>query len=285
MRLINTRTRQMEEFIGKNIPKYAVLSHTWEEEEVTFGDIMTNPDHNKKKGCSKIDMTCELALQDGLDYAWVDTLPELSEAINSMFRWYHRSAVCYAYLSDLEPSTQVEVGLHNCRWVRRGWTLQELIAPNSVELYNRDWDYIGSKSGERLAKLLSQITGIIIEILNHKARLSSISVAHRMAWAARRETTRIEDRAYSILGIFGVNMPMLYGEEEKAFRRLQEEIIKQAADLTIFAWNLPASTRPAHGEEMVCGILARSLDYFADREFRQSRTSVPHLSIRGHGLE
>ncbi|KAK4213654.1 hypothetical protein QBC37DRAFT_463549 [Rhypophila decipiens] len=232
--------------------------------------MMTNPDHKKKKGYDKIDMTCKLALQeDGLDYAWVDTCcidkpssAELSEAINSMFRWYQRSTICYGYLSDLQPSAQFENGLKDCRWWTRGWTLQELIAPTKFYFYDSVWKCWGSK--RRFAQLVSQITGINIKILNHQARLSSVPVARRMAWAARRETTRIEDRAYSLLGIFGVNMPMLYGEEEKAVRRLQEEIIKQTADLSIFSWKLPASTRPAHGEEMASGILARSPDYFAE---------------------
>ncbi|KAM7216255.1 hypothetical protein V8F06_008374 [Rhypophila decipiens] len=234
MRLINTRTRQMKEFIGQNIPKYAILSHTWEEEEVTLSDIMTNPDHKKKKGYGKIDVTCKLALQDRLDYAWVDTCCIDKSSINSMFRWYQQSHICYGYPSDLQPSAQFEDGLKGCRW----WTR----APAQFYFYDNIWTCRGSK--RRFAQLVSQITGIDIEILDHKARLSSVPVARRMAWAACRETTRIEDRAYSLLGIFGVNMPMLYGEQEKAFRRLQEEIINKAVDLSIFAWKLPASTQP-----------------------------------------
>lgn len=267
MRLINTRTGKMEEFIGNAIPKYAILSHTWEEEEVTFSYMMTNTDYSKKKGDMKINMTCKLALEDNLDYAWVDTCcidksssAELSEAINSMYRWYERSAICYGYLSDLDPSASVETGLKDCRWFTRGWTLQELIAPTRFYFYDNKWSCRGSKRS--LCELVSRITGIDADILFHKARLSSVLVGRRMAWAAGRETTRIEDRAYSLLGIFGVNMPMLYGEEDRAFRRLQEEIIKLTPDLSLFAWKMPASTQPANGEDMISGILARSPDHF-----------------------
>ncbi|KAM7186160.1 Heterokaryon incompatibility protein (HET) domain containing protein [Naviculisporaceae sp. PSN 640] len=293
MRLINTKTRRMEEFVGNNIPPYAILSHTWEEEEVTFSDMMTNRRYKRKKGYGKIDMTCNLAVEDRLDYAWVDTCcidktssAELSEAINSMYRWYQRSSICYAYLSDIHLGTHVEDGLKNCRWWTRGWTLQELIAPQNLEFYDRHWNRRGTKV--QLVELIFDITGIDVSILTHTARLSSVPLGRRMAWAAGRETTRIEDRAYSLLGIFNVNMPLLYGEEEKAFTRLQEEIIKLTSDLSILAWNMPASTRPAHSKDMVCGILAPSPDYFTGCSFLQvvgPVTSGSELSISNSRLK
>ncbi|KAK0655719.1 hypothetical protein B0T16DRAFT_424448 [Cercophora newfieldiana] len=200
MRLINTATLQFEEFIRQNIPEYAILSHTWEEEEVSFADIILK--------------TCEIAQSEGHGYAWVDTCcidksssAELTEAINSMFKWYQNAKVCYAFLSDFPASADSNEALEICRWFTRGWTLQELIAPRDVTFFRQDWT----------------------------KPLRSIAVAQKMSWAAFRETTRVEDMAYSLLGIFDVNMPMLYGEGEKAFRRLQEEIIRSTSDLSILA--------------------------------------------------
>lgn len=152
MRLINTNTYAFEEFIGRNIPKYAILSHTWEEEEVSFADVTGNPRFREKKGWSKIDMTCKLASHQGLAYAWVDTCcidksssAELTEAINSMFRWYQRAEICYVFLSDLYKGTVRE--LDHCRWFTRGWTLQELIAPCRVQFFDSSWRHCGDRSG------------------------------------------------------------------------------------------------------------------------------------------
>jgi hypothetical protein len=143
MRLINTSTGRFEEFIGRNIPKYAILSHTWEEEEVSFKDT-SDPSCKSKKGYSKIAMTCRLAAEAGLGYAWVDTCcidksssAELTEAINSMFQWYGRAAICYVYFSDMVPSASLETGLQGCRWFTRGWTLQELIAPKKIDFFDQ----------------------------------------------------------------------------------------------------------------------------------------------------
>lgn len=270
MRLINTATGLFEEFITRNVPKYAILSHTWEEEEVSFSD-MQKDGHQAKKGFEKIRMTCKLAADAGIRYAWVDTCcidksssAELTEAINSMYRWYQRSTICYAYLSDLSPSDSLDTALPSCRWFTRGWTLQELIAPTEMRFFNRSWIDRGSK--ESLCTKLSEITGIDPRVLRHELPLSSIAVAQRMSWAAKRDTTRIEDRSYSLLGLFGVHMPMIYGEEEKAFRRLQEEIIKSTLDMSIFAWKMPEHTKPLDypGTQYVCGLLASSPDDFWD---------------------
>lgn len=152
-----------------------------------------------------------------------------------MFQWYKEAAVCYVTLMDLQPRGDLKVDLYRCRWFTRGWTLQELLAPQTVQFYDAIGTYIGNK--QTLNSELSMITGIAVEHLSGED-LCLISVATRMSWAARRETKRIEDRAYSMLGIFDVNMPMIYGEGMKAFRRLQEEIIKRNNDLTIFAWEI-----------------------------------------------
>src|SRR5207248_11760504 len=144
---------------------YAILSHTWEEEEeVSFKD-MSDPSRNNKKGYRKIEMTRQMASRAGLSYAWVDTCcidksssAELTEAINSMYRWYQRSDICYAFLADLPASVSLDTALQRCRWFTRGWTLQELIAPEDIYFFDQDWNNRGSKRD--LVEHLSRITGI-----------------------------------------------------------------------------------------------------------------------------
>lgn len=263
MRLIDCRTHELVEFMGKT-PPYVALSHTWEDEEVTFQEmsIAGGQAAERKKRFVKIRETCAIALRQGYTWAWVDTCcidktssAELSEAINSMFMWYRKCAVCYAFLSDykinkredtsLTSVTTIEnrdyninsiagKSLASCRWFTRGWTLQELIAPATVEFYDQDWCFISTKhdmKGE-----LSRITSIDENILTGETSLESVLVGKKMSWAASRQTTRAEDRAYSLLGIFDVNMPLLYGEGEKAFLRLQKKILKASTDLSIVAW-------------------------------------------------
>lgn len=265
MRLIDVDTLALCEFASADTaPPYAILSHTWGTDEVSYQDLQkldsleTAPAVLRKAGFEKIRFTCEQAKRDGLRYAWVDTCcidksssHELSEAINSMYRWYGNSTVCYVYLADVPgncPPLSDHDYLHprqmrfleafeESRWFTRGWTLQELIAPRLVLFYGQHWNHIGTLGD--LVERVSGITNIQSEVLNHSRSLSELSIARRLSWAARRETTRKEDQAYSLLGILDVNMPLLYGEGEKAFQRLQEEIIKQSTDQSIFAWNTP----------------------------------------------
>ncbi|KAI1494902.1 heterokaryon incompatibility protein-domain-containing protein [Biscogniauxia mediterranea] len=277
MRLVNARTRKLEEFVGDNIPKYAILSHTWIEgkKEVTFQEIET-PEARTKPGYAKIQQASNLALADGFQYVWVDTCcidktssAELSEAINSMMSWYERSEVCYAYLTDVKPGlspSKQKVAFEKSRWFTRGWTLQELLAPCHLIFYSSDWSVISTR--DDLADSVSHITGIDKYFLCHskpakeehvsrtnsfnfpandytsdygknslRAKLNSASVAQRMSWASRRQTTRDEDTAYCLLGIFDINMPLLYGEGTKAFFRLQEEIMKYSDDQSLLAWD------------------------------------------------
>ncbi|KAI1766651.1 HET-domain-containing protein [Hypoxylon sp. FL1150] len=274
MRLINTSTLLFEEFIGRNIPEYAILSHTWDVDELSFKD-MGDPEYikKKKKGHLKIRWTCDIAWESQIAYAWIDTCcidksssAELTEAINSMYRWYERARICYVYLSDLPPSAPLDAALKHCRWFTRGWTLQELVAPKSIHFFGQDWNYVGSKYD--LTSQLEAITGIDRGILQHESSLRTVVVSKKMSWAAHRETTRIEDTAYCLLGIFNVNMPLLYGEEEKAFQRLQEEIIKSTNDPTIFAWTIPRTINSSqHPDDKVySSILAGSPDAFSNIE-------------------
>ncbi|KAH8900815.1 HET-domain-containing protein [Thozetella sp. PMI_491] len=271
MWLINVENGLLEEFIGARIPPYAILSHTWEDgQEVTFQEVNDHQANKGKRGYQKIKMTCKLAAEDGLQYVWVDTCcidksssAELTEAINSMYNWYKRSAQCYAYLSDLSsvPTVPLEGGswaVEHCRWFRRGWTLQELIAPTEIKFYNQDWRLCFKRSDA--SDQLAQITGVESEILNHTKELSMVSVAQKMSWAASRQSTRIEDTAYCLLGIFEINMPLLYGEEERAFTRLQAEIIKSCPDPSIFAWTHLEAGRTA---KLFSGVLAPSPESFS----------------------
>lgn len=236
------RVFKLEKFDHSRIPLYAILSHTWGEDEVTYQEMQLGV-ADKKAGYEKINQTCLIAKSHGFAYIWIDTCcidktssAELSEAINSMFHWYQDSGICYAYLADVEISATDR--LSNSRWFTRGWTLQELIAPSIVIFLDKGWHQIGTKSS--LGSIISKVTSIPDNILQG-ANPQSASVAERMSWAANRETARIEDLAYCLLGIFGVNMPLLYGEGQGAFNRLQEEIIKVSDDHSLLAWKGVAS--------------------------------------------
>jgi hypothetical protein len=204
MRLLNTKTRKLEEFLG-DPPEYAILSHTWlQGAEPTYQDIEAGT-RTDTEGYRKIIACCDRAQQDEIEYIWVDTccidkttnVNELPEAIISMFKWYKNSKICYAYLSDYDishGSSLKEDVFRRCKWFTRGWTLQELIAPKNVVFYSRKWDHIGSKADN--CKLLSSITRISTDVLEGKKDpLKDCSVAQRMSWGSERVTTRDEDIA------------------------------------------------------------------------------------------
>lgn len=248
MHLINVDTMLLEEFFGDQIPSYAILSHTWgkNHEEVHF-DKLGPKNKQKKHGYQKIKYLCQQAAKDGLRWAWCDTCcinksssAELSEAINSMFQWYRNASVCYAYLEDVSApggSQDVMSQFRESRWFTRGWTLQELLAPQKVCFFGQDWQLLGSK--KTLIGPLQDIARVNFGALASPSTVPSYSIATRMSWATDRTTTRAEDRAYCMLGILGVHMPLLYGEGQNAFRRLQEELIKISDDETIFAHSGP----------------------------------------------
>jgi len=232
----------------------------------------------RMSGFKKIRYCAEQATMDNLDYFWIDTCcidksssAELSEAINSMFRWYRDSTVCYAYLSDLaDPPNAIVVAdvnsmaramnkqLANSAWFTRGWTLQELIAPRKLIFYTASWTEVAEKNNWYLRRRIEKQTGIPVPVLL-TGDFSRCSLAQRMSWASSRRTTRLEDEAYCLLGIFEVHMPLLYGEGEHAFLRLQEAIIRQSDDLSIFAWK----DSQAAEAYMYRGLLARSASEFA----------------------
>lgn len=260
---------------------------------MTFDDVINNRGQDKDSYL-KIRFLCNQALEDAIDWAWLDTAcinkdssSELSEAINSMFRWYNKAKYCYAYLVDIGE----EVLWHNpdhhvlthtpwisqiaaSKWFTRGWTLQELLAPREVKFYGKKWNFIGDR--DDLAPVLARIAGIRESVLKAPAKcISQCSIAEKMSWASSRETSRIEDRAYCLLGIFEVNMPMLYGEGERAFLRLQEEIIRSTDDHSIFVW------QPRRPEERHL-LLAPSPDRFINGDLIVTVSRLHHVD--GHHL-
>ena len=251
MRLLNSVTLLLEEFDALHIPRYAILSHTWEHDEVQFAD-MEKGTASTKAGYAKIVGCARKAAIKEIPYVWIDTCcidksssAELSESINSMYRWYRDATVCFVYLADVQtPAADakfadvVTAQMQESRWFTRGWTLQELIAPKSLQFYSSTWHYLGEKN-EFLHKL-EKITGIDASALQGR-HPSHYTAARKMSWASKRQTTRKEDVAYCLLGIFDINMPLLYGEGERAFLRLQEEIIKSTDDQSLFAWRYPDS--------------------------------------------
>ena len=339
-------------FKTNDIPPYAILSHTWnEDEEVTYEELVAGRGKTKA-GYAKIRSCGARADEDRIQYLWVDTCcidksssAELSESLNSMYSWYQKAQVCYAYLddwksdsdwvdlvsleqaeesidgaededyesqkqdsdegdqisskgySDIEEEFETkpwrlhehslpqadtiaqketsssEVGseprlqsfvsdidqtpkAQSLKWFTRGWTLQELIAPYEVKFYNRHWDFKGAKSDLVVVEQLSRITGIPSDVLGKKDEraLRRTCLGQRMSWAASRQTSREEDIAYCLLGIFDVHMPMLYGEGRNAFLRLQEEILKHSTDLSIFGWT---DTSQDHFKQEYRGLLSR----------------------------
>jgi len=298
MRLIDVHTLELKEFFS-NIPPYAILSHTWGNEEVTFQEYLlaTSPqlhshshsqaqaqEIKRKAGFSKILGACSRAKQDRLQYLWCDTncidkrsSAELSEAINSMYAWYRDSVVCYAYLADVDHNDNGSFA--KSRWFTRGWTLQELLAPSKIVFFDMRWVFLGDR--KELASVICEVARIHIGALHDRNTVSEYSIAQRMSWAADRQTSRQEDIAYSLLGIFDINMPLLYGEGSKAFSRLQKEIMKVSNDHSILAWD-------AFGQERSqwMGVLAPSSASFRlsgsiirDPGLRCNPFSVTNLGI------
>lgn len=219
-----------------------------------------------------------------------------------MYKWYGKSKCCWAFLPDVHlvnqpiSNTDVVMGGEGMEWphVRfskeqftgsvwfsRAWTLQELLAPRDVVFMNSDFVSIGTR--ENLEEVISDTTGIHRDYLSDRRskfgyeRVKKASVAQRMNWASRREATREEDIAYSLLGIFGLNMPLLYGEGNRAFQRLQSEIIRTSNDESIFAWTFETPIRAT-------GLLAYSINCFSSTCARQAFLTRHHYEQTNRGL-
>ncbi|KAK4501870.1 hypothetical protein PRZ48_007679 [Zasmidium cellare] len=279
MRLINVHTLEFGEFFEIEAPPYAILSHRWSTDEITYKDFLKGRNHNSE-GFRKVSEFCAFIRDfcfcddseddpQPVDWAWVDTCcidkkssAELSETINAMYRYYQEAHLCVVYLVDLEcrEGEDARDSLQQCSWFWRGWTLQELIAPPALMFCDPHWSVYGTMKdtstmddailqrfplirsvGDLLADV-SAITKIPQACLTGNKRHEAYTIAQRMSWAAHRSTTRTEDEAYCLLGIFEVNMPLIYGEGLRAFERLQEEIIKRTTDQSILAWTNPPTS-------------------------------------------
>ena len=267
MRLLNTSTFQFQTFSDHDRPPYAIASHRWEGKETTYHEMLQDQG-GSSNGFAKVMGFCHLvnrmnkqigpvrALNDlGLrrqcDWLWIDTAcinkqdgAELSESINSMFSWYGNSSICYAYLSDVKPAQKIwsssKLDLMRSQWFKRGWTLQELLAPRTVVFVAKDWTVIGHKCaysdkvcssvcqgfGDRLNKSIAHITGIPQNIINSSMayELRAVPVEDKLAWAKKRITTRTEDQAYCLLGLLDVFISPIYGEGENAWARLVQAL-------------------------------------------------------------
>ncbi|GAB7365793.1 hypothetical protein MBLNU230_g7126t1 [Neophaeotheca triangularis] len=297
---------------GPREEKYAILSHRWfaRGEDILLADVLAGREDasvKHKKGWTKLDYGMQQAKKDGFEFIWIDTCcidkkisSELDEAINSMYRWYQEAAVCYAYLWDVkcpdsprqdlscrdlemtEHKTEAHLrGFAKSVWFTRGWTLQELIAPQEVQFFGSEWCPLGSRK-DRVEEITG-ITGIDVEVLEHRRSPDQYSIAQRMSWAAKRQTGREEDEAYCLLGFFDVSMPMLYGVRRKAFRKLQLEIIAHSTDQSILAWTPVAGKQVVPGQLFAdspadfagCGRIERTLSNSAfERAFRSDNRGI-----------
>ncbi|KAK0710684.1 WD40-repeat-containing domain protein [Lasiosphaeris hirsuta] len=273
-------TKDLPNDVTPEIPPYAILSHTWADEEVLFKDLEDGTAKNKA-GYAKIQFCGDKAESDGLKFFWVDTCcidksdsAELQDALNSMFRWYRNAAKCYVYLTDVsackrdaDGNPSWEFAFRNSRWFTRGWTLQELVAPTIVEFFSKERKRLGDKKS--LAQHIHNITGIPLGVLQGNT-LSDFSIEERMSWVKKRNTTREEDKAYSLFGIFGVQIPLLYGEgEDGAFGRLQEEISKHNRCLSNLQSTDPRLDKKRI-EEAKGGLLTDAYRWiFANPDFRR----------------
>lgn len=228
--------------------KYAIFSHRWSlDGESTFQTVMEKGLDVDSPGSEKLERFCRTAATLGCKLAWADTCcidktssAELDEAIRSMFKWYRNAAVCIVLLAKATRQDSIR----SDPWFTRGWTLQELLAPAKIKFYGADWlplsTFLNDKENAEIMQIISDITGIDRRNLRYFSP-GLLNVREKMLWASGRTTTRVEDVAYSLLGIFDISMPIAYGEGKRAFRRLMEMIVHDCREWQIFAWAGPHS--------------------------------------------
>lgn len=260
MRCLNTTTFQIKEADHAWFKRqgYAILSHRWSSSEILFHEIDAYGEELRRtkgrhanKALDKILGACFIARQQSFQWMWMDSCcinrrspMDLTESINSTFRWYREASVCIAYLADIvvPPPRSTTSTLFDDRtgrpsiWFTRAWTLQELLAPTSMQFYDSNWRFMGTRG--QLAKPIQQITGIKTQFLTGAEDFRSACIATKMSWMAGRQTTQVEDMAYSMLGIFNVSMKASYGDGPLAFIKLQQELIYKN-DESLFAWRMP----------------------------------------------
>ncbi|KAG0701553.1 heterokaryon incompatibility protein-domain-containing protein [Suillus ampliporus] len=265
----------------EEIVKYATLSHRWGEGESAYGTFEEMKEAKlKTPGFKKLKTFCEKVKEYDVEFAWSDTCcidksssAELDESIRSMFKWYRNSDVCIVHLAQSETVKDIL----DDEWTERGWTLQELLAPNHIKFFNKHWKPMtrhdndkdpdtGSATSDVL-KTLTKATGVPqSEIRDFDPE--AFKVDERMKWAAKRKTTRVEDAAYSLMGIFDVSLQIAYGEGgDRAFGRLIEAIML-AGDPSVLNWKGEAAESPnshAIPRSPQCFVGDRNLDLTYER--------------------
>ncbi|KAI0914589.1 HET-domain-containing protein [Ustulina deusta] len=299
MHLLDTTTYELRSDLQPIFRQegYAVLSHRWVGQEITF-DQLKDETAGLRSGkapartpqVDKIRGAAQTARDLGIRWIWIDSCcidranaVEQTESINSMFKWYRDAKVCITYLSDVQkdeprvdapgPERLDSVERDGPSiWFSRGWTLQELLAPQDMRFYDKDWNFIGTRM--TLARLLERTTGIDSHYLTGEKHFGTACIAAKMSWMAGRTTTRVEDIAYSMLGIFNINMTTQYGEGMRAFMRLQQTLLSTSKDESLFAWRMPerdawakftcGAAQDIAWEADEWGLLAPSPDWFKD---------------------
>lgn len=293
MRVINTASFEMKSDMGDAKLReegYAVLSHRWVGPETTFHQYEKHVAELKSGSTAlspqleRIHGACICARNKGIEWLWIDSCcinklsaVEETESINSMYRWYRHSVLCITYLYDVELDDTLEPtdprifnnsGGKPAEWFSRGWTLQELLASGKMEFYDKNWKSMGTKRDMKAS--LSKLTGIDENYLTGAEDFRNACVATKMSWMAKRTTTREEDIAYSMVGLFGVTISPVYGEGPRAFMRLQEVTLSSSSmDESLFAWKMPALNagrqynRQSSWKEDEWGLLAPSPAWFA----------------------
>ncbi|KAF9472078.1 hypothetical protein BDN70DRAFT_763404, partial [Pholiota conissans] len=224
---------------------YAIFSHKWLRGmpgEITYDLWNKGSLDPETAGYQKLASFCRTAWEEyGITLAWMDTVcinkdssSELDESIRSMYAWYERASICIVHLSETQTITQIP---HDS-WFTRGWTLQELIAPKILNFYSSDWRRLTQYGNN------DKQNNVVLSFIKQATTMSSwevtstskhhVPLSRKMQWAASREVTREEDRAYSLMGIFDVSISTAYGEGTyRAFLRLLEEILKKTPSGTM----------------------------------------------------
>ncbi|KAK7732397.1 hypothetical protein SLS63_005075 [Diaporthe eres] len=286
MRLLDTTTFELASNSSSVFKQdgYAILSHRWIDSEITFEQLGGHVDALRAAGDTplespqqeKIRGACQIARARGIRWMWIDTCcidksstAELSESLNSMFKWYRDAKLCITYLLDVirkgvGKEDFTNEADHPSVWFSRGWTLQELLAPRHLEFFDKDWDPIGNRA--ELSEQIQQITGIHSKYLKGDTRhdFRAACIATKFSWIASRQTERDEDMAYSILGLFGVTMDPRYGEGWGAFMRLQRELLSISKDESLFAWKM---MQPDAGLKLLSGVHTRRQDKWRENEW------------------
>ncbi|KAG2136886.1 hypothetical protein BD769DRAFT_1664433 [Suillus cothurnatus] len=274
--------------------RYVMLSHRWGKNEPLLHDIQGSVVYKLKAagGLVKLQSFCKLARHAGYHWAWVDTCcidqnnhVELQKSLTSTFAWYHHSALTVVYLSDVPPSAK-SGALAKSEWNTRGWTVPEFLAPKAVLFYQQDWTlYLDDhspnhKESVKIMDELEDATGIDAHALV-AFQPGMKDARQKLQWVSTRVTTVPEDIAYSLFGIFGIHLPILYGENaQNALRRLLQEIVARSGDITPLDWvGQPSefnSCLPAHISSYAAP--PRALPYLSEDQIQTAVSSLRHTA-------